>query len=91
MNKNVHDLIDKVKYERQKHINNGYDVEMLVPLEFDVSQWSLILDYINQLEEENKQLKANRDEVIEYAKGYFTKATPFNSYVVIEKLERGKK
>ena len=53
--------------------------------------------YLNDLVSENKQLKekvnqleTNRDEAIEYAKGYFTKAIPLNSYVLIEILERGK-
>jgi hypothetical protein len=68
MDKDVHNLIDKVKYERQKHINKGYDVERLIPLKFNVSQWTLILDYIEKLDEYRcefaKYLSKNQDRYI---------------------------
>lgn len=57
MNEEIEKLLNKVNYEIQKHINQGYDVEMLVPLEFDVSEWTLLLSYIEQLQNNWNELK----------------------------------
>lgn len=57
----------------------------------------MLLDYINQLEEENEQLKANRDEVIEYIKNENLRIIDISKEIpelcdreLLSLLERGK-
>ena len=66
MNEEIEKLLNKVNYEIQKHINQGYDVEMLVPLEFDVSEWTLLLSYIEQLQNNWNELKKYIGEQLQY-------------------------
>lgn len=51
MKNEIENMLNKVSYEIEKHINDGYTEEMLVPLEFDVTQWQLFNNYIKQKEE----------------------------------------
>lgn len=59
------------------------------------SQCGLLLDYINQLEEETQQLKANRDEAIELVKKWDYENTMciddfYFQEELLSLLERGK-
>lgn len=61
MNKEELDLIEEMIDQLKEYASGG--VSGLYPFEESVKA---LLDYINQLEEENKQLKVNRNEAIKY-------------------------
>ena len=89
MNEEIEKLLNKVNYEIQKHINQGYDVEMLVPLEFDVSEWTLLLSYIEQLQNNWNELKK---WVIEQEQKAWDEVSSTFGYVLnkMQELEQGK-
>lgn len=50
-------VINNIKKVIKKHLDNGYTYDSLVCFELDVIDWNSILEYIDKLQEENKQLK----------------------------------
>lgn len=59
MNKEIEELLNKIKNAIKKHKEEDLQDDMLVILELDVIQWQLLLSYIEQLEN-------NRDKAIKY-------------------------
>ena len=57
-NKEIEELLNKIRNSIKTHKKLNLDDDMLVVLEFDVIQWNLLLLYIEQLEKENE--KANK-------------------------------
>lgn len=62
-NKEIEELLNKVKNAIKKHREQDYADDMLVILEFDVIQWNLLLSYIEQLEEEIQKKEAMYDSL----------------------------
>ena len=58
-NKEIEELLNKIRNSIKTHKKLNLDDDMLVVLEFDVIQWNLLLSYIEQLEN-------NRDKAIDY-------------------------
>jgi hypothetical protein len=58
-NKEIEELLNKIKNSIKKHKEECLQDDMLVILELDVIQWNLLLSYIEQLEN-------NRDKAIEF-------------------------
>ena len=57
-NKEIEELLNKIRNSIKTHKKLNLDDDMLVVLEFDVIQWNLLLSRIEQLEN-------NRDKAIE--------------------------
>ena len=51
-------VINKVKKAIKQHLDDGYTYDMLVCIEFDVIDWKSLLEYIDKLQQENKDLKS---------------------------------
>lgn len=49
-NKEIEELLNKIRNSIKTHKKLNLDDDMLVVLEFDVIQWNLLLSYIEQLE-----------------------------------------
>ena len=58
-NKEIEELLNKIKNAIKKHKEEDLQDDMLVILELDVIQWNLLLLYIEQLE---KELKEEQEE-----------------------------
>lgn len=57
-NKEIEELLNKIRNSIKTHKKLNLDDDMLVVLEFDVIQWNLLLSYIEQLENnKNEALK----------------------------------
>ena len=69
-NKEIEELLNKIRNSIKTHKKLNLDDDMLVVLEFDVIQWNLLLSYIEQLEKENKNLKDNKNEALRYILNY---------------------
>ena len=54
--------ISNIKKAIKEHLDNNYKYDMLVDFELDVIDWNSLLDYINELQQENKQLKEKLDK-----------------------------
>ena len=54
-NKEIEELLNKIKNSIKKHKEEDFQDDMLVILELDVIQWNLLLSYIEQLEKELKE------------------------------------
>lgn len=56
--------ISNIKKAIKEHLDNNYKYDMLVDFELDVIDWNSLLEYINELQQENKQLKELIDKAI---------------------------
>lgn len=56
-------VISNIKKAIKKHLDNNYTYDMLVDFELDVIDWNSLFEYIDKLQQENKQLKDNWNEL----------------------------
>lgn len=62
--------ISNIKKAIKEHLDNNYKYDMLVDFELDVIDWNSLLEYINELQQENKQLKEKLDCDLQWALKY---------------------
>lgn len=82
-NKEIEELLNKIRNSIKTHKKLNLDDDMLVVLEFDVIQWNLLLSYIEQLEN-------NRDKAIEYLKQPYRDNFDYSKAELINILESDK-
>lgn len=64
--------ISNIKKAIKEHLDNNYKYDMLVDFELDVIDWNSLLEYINELQQENKQLKEVIDNIAKcFSDGHF--------------------
>ena len=61
-NKEIEELLNKIRNSIKTHKKLNLDDDMLVVLEFDVIQWNLLLSYIEQLQTTAKDCKQKLDQ-----------------------------
>ena len=54
---NSEKVISNIKKAIKEHLDNNYAYDMLVDFELDVIDWNSLFEYIDKLQQENKQLK----------------------------------
>lgn len=54
--------ISNIKKAIKEHLDNNYKYDMLVDFELDVIDWNSLLDYINELQQENRKQKEKLDK-----------------------------
>lgn len=82
-NKEIEELLNKIRNSIKTHKKLNLDDDMLVVLEFDVIQWNLLLSYIEQIEN-------NRDKAIEYLKQPYRDNFDYSKAELINILESDK-
>ena len=60
---NSEKVISNIKKAIKEHLDNNYTYDMLVDFELDVIDWNSLFEYIDKLQQENKQLKDNWNEL----------------------------
>lgn len=65
---NSEKVISNIKKALKEHFDNNYAYDMLVDFELDVIEWYSLFEYIDKLQQENKQLKDNWNKLKEWIK-----------------------
>lgn len=63
---NSEKVISNIKKALKEHFDNNYAYDMLVDFELDVIEWYSLFEYIDKLQQENKQLKDNWNKLQHY-------------------------
>lgn len=88
---NYETVIKKVKKEIKKHLDDGYNYEMLVNLELDVIDWNSLLDYISDLKSKNQKLQKMFENMILLSEigihSYYNGASRTALFEVISSIE----
>lgn len=88
---NYETVIKKVKQEIKKHLDDGYNYEMLVNLELDVIDWNSLLDYISDLKSKNQKLQKMFENMIQLSEigthSYYNGASRTALFEVISSIE----
>ena len=63
---NSEKVISNIKKAIKEHLDNNYTYDMLVDFELDVIDWNSLFEYIDKLQQENKQLKELIDTILNW-------------------------
>lgn len=63
---NSEKVISNIKKAIKEHLDNNYAYDMLVDFELDVIDWNSLFEYIDKLQQENKELKDNWNKLKEW-------------------------
>ena len=77
-------VISNIKKAIKEHLDNNYAYDMLVDFELDVIDWNSLFEYIDKLQQENKQLKDNWNKLKEYLNYKSERAVGEDEYVYDE-------
>ena len=64
---NSEKVISNIKKAIKEHLDNNYAYDMLVDFELDVIDWNILFEYIDKLQQENKQLKDLIDTILNFS------------------------
>ena len=80
---NSEKVISNIKKAIKEHLDNNYAYDMLVDFELDVIDWNSLFEYIDKLQQENKQLKIQisaREEVCNRLESNWNKLKEYLNY-----------
>ncbi len=83
--------ISNIKKAIKEHLDNNYKYDMLVDFELDVIDWNSLLEYINELQQENKQLKIQisaREEVCNRLENNWNKLKEYIKETKLKEFEK---
>lgn len=90
---NSEKVISNIKKALKEHFDNNYAYDMLVDFELDVIEWYSLFEYIDKLQQENKQLKDNWNKLKKYINQTNEDLYWTNNYddilYVMQELEQG--
>ena len=80
---NSEKVISNIKKAIKEHLDNNYAYDMLVDFELDVIDWNSLFEYIDKLQQENKQLKDNWEIIRQYCldEQIPEESDEYNSYI----------
>lgn len=69
---NSEKVISNIEKAIKEHLDNNYAYDMLVDFELDVIDWNSLFEYIDKLQQENKQLKERLERINNYLDKHYS-------------------